>query len=59
MLRAVIPDRSISPLLMYASDINFARAYLYGIVCGENNHVLTAEQFLAGCNRYGLDSPCP
>jgi hypothetical protein len=44
---------------MFANEISFARAYLYGIICGKNDSVLYADQFLVGCNRFGLDSPCP
>jgi len=29
------------------------------LVCGENNKEVTKQQFLAGCNRFGIDNPCP
>jgi len=35
------------------------RAYIYGIVAGQNDRLLRVDEFLAGCNRYGLDSPVP
>jgi len=35
------------------------RAYIYGIVDGQNDRLLRVDEFLAGCNRYGLDSPVP
>lgn len=35
------------------------RAYIYGIVAGKNDKLLRLDEFLAGCNRYGLDNPCP
>ena len=35
------------------------RAFVYGIVTGDNDKMLSSDAFLAGCNRFGLDSPCP
>ena len=35
------------------------RAFIYGIVTGDNDKMLSSDAFLAGCNRFGLDSPCP
>jgi hypothetical protein len=54
-----VPERSISPLLGFPKEIGFIRAYLYGIMCGNNDRMITSEQFLAGCQRHGIDSPCP
>jgi hypothetical protein len=35
------------------------RAYIYSLVCNsESNHV-SVEAIIAGCNRYGIDNPCP
>jgi hypothetical protein len=27
--------------------------------CGDNSSIMTPEGFLAGCNRFGIDNPCP
>lgn len=59
LLKKFLPDRSNSPMLNFCTDISFIRSYLYGIICGGNNEILTADQFVAGCNRFGIDSPCP
>jgi hypothetical protein len=39
--------------------VHITRAFLYGFVCGENDGTMTCDKFLAGCSRFGLDSPCP
>ena len=46
-------------MLNFCSDISYVRSYLFGIICGKNDQILTADQFIAGCNRFGVDSPCP
>ena len=43
LLKDYIPNQSISPVLLFGSDIIFARAYLFGIICGKNDDILTAD----------------
>ena len=59
ILQLVVPPKHASPILQFANTISFTRAYIYGIVCGSNDNVLKSDQFLVGCNRFGIDSPCP
>ena len=58
-LQKVIPDKTVSPSVSFGRDITTTRAFLYGIVCKENNQMLPSDAFLAGCNRFGVDNPCP
>ena len=32
---------------------------IYSLMCGKNGTELTENEFLAGCNRFGLDNPTP
>ena len=32
---------------------------IYALMCGKNGTELTDTEFLAGCNRFGLDNPTP
>lgn len=32
---------------------------MYALVSGENGFEISTQEFLAGCNRFGLDNPCP
>jgi len=43
----------------FANDISFLRAFIYSLVCGENGPEVSQPQFLAACNRFGIDNPCP
>jgi len=36
-LQKVIPDKTVSPSVSFGRDITTTRAFLYGIVCKENN----------------------
>ena len=57
--KRVQPDKTPSPALYFGRDITMIRAFIYGIVTGDNDKMLSSDAFLAGCNRFGLDSPCP
>jgi hypothetical protein len=46
-------------MVHFAGDISFVRSFIYSLVAGKNNNFITKEQFLAACNRYGIDNPCP
>jgi len=43
----------------FPRDITCFRAYIYALVCGQNTGQIAKPQFLAGCNRFGIDNPCP
>jgi len=43
----------------FASDVTFTRAFIYALVSGKNGLGATSVEFLAGCNRFGVDNPCP
>ena len=32
---------------------------MYSMMCGRNSSDITEQEFLAGCNRYGIDNPMP
>ena len=59
MMRSIVPEKHSSPFVRYPGDITFIRSFIYSLVCGNNNATLTKAQFLAGCNRFGIDNPCP
>lgn len=48
-----------APNVHFAKDITIIRAFVYSLVCEDNCNAISAEAFLAGCNRYGIDNPCP
>lgn len=35
------------------------RAMIYAMMCGKNGNEMTDLEFIAGCNRFGLDNPTP
>ena len=35
------------------------RALIYAMMCGKNGFDCTESEFVAGCNRFGLDNPVP
>ena len=43
----------------FPRDVTCFRAFVYALVCGENTGKVAKAQFLAGCNRFGIDNPCP
>jgi hypothetical protein len=59
MLRSIIPVKPPTPNVHFAKDITIIRAFVYSLVCEDNRKTISAEAFLAGCNRYGIDNPCP
>lgn len=50
-----------SPILHLKFPENFTliRAFIYSLSCGLNGDEVTSEQFLAACNRFGIDNPLP
>lgn len=58
----IIPSKSPSPHVYFAREITKYRALIYSLVCGVQQPQDVNElviKFLAGCNRYGIDNPCP
>ena len=41
----------------HGDTCTWIRAMIYAMMCGKNNYELTTAEFLAGCNRFGLDNP--
>jgi hypothetical protein len=59
ILTRIIPQKSTTPNVHFPRDITMMRAFVYSLACDESSNGITVEAFLAGCNRYGLDNPCP
>lgn len=59
MIVNFLPAKSPSTSVQFPREITFYRAYVYALVCGDNNKKVTKQQFIAGCNRFGVDNPCP
>ena len=59
LMTQVIPAGGNSPSVHFAKDVTFMRAFIYALVCGENSGKISMSEFLAGCNRFGIDNPCP
>jgi len=55
----ILPNKSPSPSVYFAREITIFRSFVYSLVCGTNSETFNASEFLAGCNRYGIDNPCP
>jgi len=39
--------------------MGLVRALMYAMLCGRNVNEVTEAEFLAGCNRFGIDNPMP
>lgn len=50
---------SPSAFVKFPGIISIRRAFLYALVCGENSFDINTQEFIAGCNRFGIDNPCP
>ena len=59
IIQAILPPKSPGSLVSFAKEITHARAFIYALQCGQNNGTVDAAALLAGCNRFGLDSPIP
>ena len=47
------------PSIHFAKNITYTRAFIYALTCGSNNNEVNPSAFLAACNRFGIDNPCP
>ena len=59
IVKNALPENSPSSHLTFGQSMTSIRAYIYGIVAGKNDKLLRLDEFLVGCNRYGLDCPVP
>ena len=59
IVQQCLPLISTSKFVKFASHFTMRRAFLYALVCKENNFSTNLVEFLSGCNRYGLDNPAP
>tara|TARA_B110000285_G_C15133375_1_gene625181 strand:+ start:3072 stop:3590 length:519 start_codon:yes stop_codon:yes gene_type:complete len=59
LMKQIIPEKSFSPHVHYPRDITILRSFIYALVCGKNGNKVSVPEFLAGCNRFGVDNPCP
>jgi hypothetical protein len=46
-------------MLSFAGHMGLVRALMYAMLCGKNTNEVTEAEFLAGCNRFGIDNPMP
>ncbi len=59
IFKEIIPKKTTVPNVYFPKDITMIRAFIYSLVCdAESNHI-SVEALIAGCNRYGVDNPCP
>lgn len=54
-----MPSISQSAFLKFPGLVSFRRAFIYGLVCGDNGFEINTQEFIAACNRFGLDNPWP
>ena len=59
IMQTSIPMLSTSAFVKYPGSFTMRRAFLYALICKDNNNYVNPVEFLAGCNRFGLDSPAP
>ena len=45
--------------MSFAKNITYTRAFIYALTCENNSNEITSIAFLAACNRFGIDNPCP
>ena len=46
-------------MLKEATQPNWLRSLLYAYMCGDNGSEVSEKEFLAACNRFGIDNPMP
>ena len=59
IVQLCLPLISNSAFAKFPGPFTIRRAFLYALVCKENTGQVNLVDFLAGCNRYGLDNPSP
>lgn len=53
------PIKSPSPVMQFAGTVSYLRAFLFGLMTGNNNGEINEVEFLSGCTRFGIDNPTP
>ncbi len=59
VVQTCLPLISNSAFAKFPGQFTIRRAFLYSLVCKENTGQVNLVDFLAGCNRFGLDNPTP
>ena len=59
LVQSCLPLISSSAFAKYPGHLTILRAFLYSLICKENTASINLVEFLAGCNRFGLDNPAP
>lgn len=59
IVQQCLPLLSSSSFVKYPGSFTIRRAFLYSLTCKENTSSINLNEFLAGCNRFGLDNPAP
>lgn len=59
MMETIVPGKTSIPTVTFARNMTFIRAFVYALVCENNSDEISLPSFLAACNRFGIDSPCP
>jgi hypothetical protein len=54
-----LPSHFASAFVSYPRHIANRRAFIYALLCGDNQNKINQNEFLAACYKYGLDNPCP
>ena len=50
----------VDPLIDFTSEISMVRAYIFCLTAGEkNNTTFSANNFIAGISRFGVENPTP
>ena len=52
-------QKTPTQFLSFAGHMCAARALMYAMMCGRNGYEVSEQEFLAGCNRFGIDNPLP
>ena len=59
IVHSCLPLISNSAFVKHPGSLTIRRAFLYSLICKDNNSYVNLVEFLAGCNRFGLDNPAP
>lgn len=58
-MQKMTPQNQTSSFVSYPKKMTYFRALIYSMACDNNSKSISLQAFLAGCNRYGIDNPCP
>ena len=54
-----VNEKSNYQFLSYGGSVCQLRSLAYAMMCGKNDFNVQDQEFIAGCNRFGLDNPVP